>query len=200
MHERYGKWNWVYVRARRWAEQGAWDARPPANAGRLGSYRRLAANDRQQHRSRPCFGSGRKQGRGAFASALGGSRGSLPTQAFAHRVFHVFFMETLPISSKSLKRWWARQGLNLRPHPCEGCALPLSYAPAGRDGSRRQGRALTALWRLWQAPFGLQRHDRYLFSKMCKSAGAPLSSVALSERDRPLGTGRFCAGHSRQYA
>lgn len=27
--------------------------------------------------------------------------------------------------------WWARQGLNLRPHPCEGCALPLSYAPAG---------------------------------------------------------------------
>jgi hypothetical protein len=25
--------------------------------------------------------------------------------------------------------WWARQGLNLRPHPCEGCALPLSYAP-----------------------------------------------------------------------
>jgi hypothetical protein len=23
-------------------------------------------------------------------------------------------------------RWWALQGLNLRPHPCEGCALPLS--------------------------------------------------------------------------
>ena len=29
--------------------------------------------------------------------------------------------------------WWARQGLNLRPHPCEGCALPLSYAPVGAD-------------------------------------------------------------------
>ena len=28
--------------------------------------------------------------------------------------------------------WWARQGLNLRPHPCEGCALPLSYAPTSR--------------------------------------------------------------------
>gem|GEM_PF-3317325 len=28
--------------------------------------------------------------------------------------------------------WWERQGLNLRPHPCEGCALPLSYAPAGK--------------------------------------------------------------------
>jgi hypothetical protein len=33
----------------------------------------------------------------------------------------------IPIFQRSL--WWARQGLNLRPHPCEGCALPLSYAP-----------------------------------------------------------------------
>ena len=40
--------------------------------------------------------------------------------------------------------WWARQGLNLRPHPCEGCALPLSYAPVLRrvgkaDAWRRRG-------------------------------------------------------------
>ena len=25
--------------------------------------------------------------------------------------------------------WWAQQGSNLRPLPCEGNALPLSYAP-----------------------------------------------------------------------
>jgi hypothetical protein len=31
-------------------------------------------------------------------------------------------------SRRTLRRtpWWAMQGSNLRPHPCEGCALPLS--------------------------------------------------------------------------
>lgn len=28
--------------------------------------------------------------------------------------------------------WWAVQGLNLRPHACEACALPLSYVRIGR--------------------------------------------------------------------
>jgi hypothetical protein len=37
--------------------------------------------------------------------------------------------------------WWARQGLNLRPHPCEGCALPLSYAPAAPELSAVRSRA-----------------------------------------------------------
>lgn len=29
--------------------------------------------------------------------------------------------------AKALKTWWAMQGLNLRPHPCEGCA-PSDFA------------------------------------------------------------------------
>jgi hypothetical protein len=31
---------------------------------------------------------------------------------------------------------WAQQDLNLRLQPCEGCTLPLSYAPEGRDHSQ----------------------------------------------------------------
>jgi hypothetical protein len=27
-------------------------------------------------------------------------------------------------------KWWAMQGLNLRPSPCEGDALPLRQSPA----------------------------------------------------------------------
>jgi hypothetical protein len=47
-------------------------------------------------------------------------------------------------------KWWARQGLNLRPHPCEGCALPLSYAPVLGAGAARplragQGRAFATV-------------------------------------------------------
>src|SRR3546814_16395038 len=35
--------------------------------------------------------------------------------------------------NSALGPWWARQGLTLRPHPCEGCALPLSSAPVPND-------------------------------------------------------------------
>ncbi|WP_346031753.1 hypothetical protein [Erythrobacter westpacificensis] len=69
MHERYVKWNSVYVRFRRWAEQRVRDA---GNAGRFGSHRRLAAYDRQYQCSRPRLGSGRKRG---CANALAPSRG-----------------------------------------------------------------------------------------------------------------------------
>ena len=44
--------------------------------------------------------------------------------------FRKMAIHKFPIFQRDL--WWARQGLNLRPHPCEGCALPLSYAPARR--------------------------------------------------------------------
>ena len=35
----------------------------------------------------------------------------------------------LALSANTCFCWWAQQGLNLRPLPCEGSALPLSYAP-----------------------------------------------------------------------
>src|ERR1051326_3195804 len=34
--------------------------------------------------------------------------------------------------------WWARHGLNMRPLPCEGSALPLSYAPLREPAYRVQ--------------------------------------------------------------
>lgn len=46
-----------------------------------------------------------------------------------------------PAKSKRLGGFilWAQQGLNLRPHPCEGCALPLSYAPVDESFVKRAG-------------------------------------------------------------
>ncbi len=61
--------------------------------------------------------------------------GSVRNGAFVPVIFRIQIFSTeygfhkIPLFQRVL--WWARQGLNLRPHPCEGCALPLSYAPAG---------------------------------------------------------------------
>ena len=35
---------------------------------------------------------------------------------------------------REMREWWAMQGLNLRPHPCEGCAallLAFGFASKG---------------------------------------------------------------------
>ena len=54
--------------------------------------------------------------------------------------FREMAIHKFPIFQRDL--WWARQGLNLRPHPCEGCALPLSYAPApNAEGAPLEGLA-----------------------------------------------------------
>lgn len=60
--------------------------------------------------------------------------GSMRSEAFVPVIFRFenfsgkIRSHKIPLFQRVL--WWARQGLNLRPHPCEGCALPLSYAPA----------------------------------------------------------------------
>jgi hypothetical protein len=44
------------------------------------------------------------------------------------------FSKTLNVKAQ----WWAHKGSNLGPLPCEGNALPLSYAP-GRPVRRQKG-------------------------------------------------------------
>ena len=44
------------------------------------------------------------------------------------RLLELWDGRTSAVSRKRLK-WWAHKGSNLGPLPCEGNALPLSYAP-----------------------------------------------------------------------
>lgn len=69
---RYGNWNTIYRRFRRWSEAGVWEA-----PGR-GHGRQRPLQHRQHHGSRPRLGGGRK--RGACRRALGRSRGGFTSK------------------------------------------------------------------------------------------------------------------------
>src|SRR6185312_7990968 len=73
--------------------------------------------------------------RGAFTARIL-RRLRVDIRARTHRNAHRTGAESKkPLKTNSL--WWAHKGSNLGPLPCEGNALPLSYAPGFRRRSRK---------------------------------------------------------------
>src|SRR5258708_5834129 len=77
--------------------------------------------------------------------------------------FHASFCVQMPIgdghrrtpiqkATDFIEGWWAHKGSNLGPLPCEGNALPLSYAP-GRHGGGPEGCDLRSGGRGGQAQY-----------------------------------------------
>jgi transposase len=103
--------------------------RTAPDAGRSGTYRRLAAHDRQHHVGRPCLGNGRK--RAALAQAFVRSRGGFTSQVHAscdHHGLPVGFI----LTSGEASDYTAADDLMAPPLPKPKALL----ANKGYDGDR----------------------------------------------------------------
>ena len=70
-----------------------------------------------------------------------------------------------------LAGWWARQGLNLWPLPCQGSALPLSYAPIREKIRVRHASGKHGSWTARATAALMEAHGRARFRLAC--SGCP---------------------------